>query len=325
MSVECMGVGDNQPKIAVLLSTFNGERWLPELMQSLADQSLPFELIWRDDGSSDDSKRLVRDFGWLKLTEIEHSREGENVGACASFGRLMEAALSSDAELFFFADQDDVWRYDKLSKISATFEGVAEGRPHLTHHDLRVVSKDGVEISSSLWRYMRLSPHATELRHYLTRNSATGCAVAVNRPLLDLSCPVPAAANMHDWWLALIASAVGDIEGCSSCLVDYRQHGANALGAKSPVSGLNPLTNWCEGWQRGNAEFRSLFPQAAALLKAVGPWLGKDDRDMLTQFSHLRSLPLVDRLVISHRMGLRDRNVFFRIIAMFRVAVNPEA
>lgn len=313
----------NSPKIAILISTFNGERWLSELMRSLVEQSLPFELIWRDDGSSDQTLSLVRGFEWQKLTEVQHSNAGQNIGACASFGLLMQAALLSDAELFFFADQDDVWRNDKLSIIVERFEVLADNFPHLIHHDLRVVAEDGAEISPSLWRYMGLAPDATELRHYLTRNSVTGCAAAFNRSLLEISCPVPMNANMHDWWLALVASAFGKIETISSALVDYRQHSANALGAKSLLTGLNPLTNWRKGWNRGNLEYKSLFPQADALSQISTTAMSERDRILLSRFAALPRLPLFERLITAHKLGLRDRHVLLWLVAMLRVGLNP--
>ena len=86
--------------IAILLSTFNGERWLPELLQSLENQTVSFELIWRDDGSTDATKEIIRGAEWLKLTEAQHSEASENIGACPSFGKLMEAALESEANIF---------------------------------------------------------------------------------------------------------------------------------------------------------------------------------------------------------------------------------
>ena len=77
------------------------ERWLPALLRSLRSQSLAFELIWRDDGSTDATKELIRGAEWLQLTEAQHSETGENMGACASFGVLMESALNSEADIFF--------------------------------------------------------------------------------------------------------------------------------------------------------------------------------------------------------------------------------
>ena len=113
---------------------------------------------------------------------------------------------------------------------------------------------------------MRLDAQQTEVARFLTRNSVTGCATAFNRALMKIATPVPEAALMHDWWLGLIASAFGQVLTEETCLVDYRQHAGNTLGAKGFFNGLNPFTNWVAGWKRGNEEYRALFPQARALL-----------------------------------------------------------
>lgn len=310
------------PKIAILLSTFNGERWLPELMQSLAEQSLPFELIWRDDGSSDQTSNLVRDFKWQKLTEVQHSNQDKNIGACASFGLLMEAALLSDADLFFFADQDDLWHPSKLAKIVELLGGSSLSRPQLIHHDLRVVDENGEELAASLWRFMRLDAYQTGVCRFLTRNSVTGCATAVNRPLLKLAVPLPDAALMHDWWLALIASVFGQIDVEETRLVDYRQHGGNALGAMSLFQVLSPLTNWIADWRRGNEEYRALFSQADALLDLLHSQLDEAPEDLATvaEFLAMPSLPFLQRCIEANRLGLRDRASIFWLVEMLRVA-----
>lgn len=313
---------NNPPTIAILLSTFNGERWLPDLMQSLADQTLPFELIWRDDGSTDATRMLVRGADWLQLTEAEHSDPGKNLGACASFGILMEAALQSEAAIFFLADQDDIWRAHKLETMVSRCSTFSNDQPVLIHHDLRVVEKNGAEIAPSLWRFMRLDAEQTEVARFLTRNSVTGCATAVNRALLEKAVPIPDAALMHDWWLGLIASVFGRIHIEEERLVDYRQHTGNALGARGFFHGLNPFTNWIAGWKRGNEEYRLLFSQATALLEML---LGHSDTapqdlSVVKSFVAMPGLPLIQRCAEANRLGLRDRSSVLWLIAMLRVA-----
>ena len=77
---------EGQPQVAVLLSTYNGAAYLPELVSSLQRQTVDFFLIWRDDGSSDNSKEIIINSGFTYLIECEHADEGQNIGAVASFG-----------------------------------------------------------------------------------------------------------------------------------------------------------------------------------------------------------------------------------------------
>lgn len=312
----------NSPKIAILLSTFNGERWLPELLHSLSAQTLPFELIWRDDGSTDTTREIVKRAEWLQLTEVHHSDAGNNLGACASYGVLMQTALQSEAEIFFLADQDDIWMCDKLEKMVSRYSAFSSDQPLLIHHDLRVVEQNGAEMAPSLWRFMRLDAEQTEVARFLTRNSVTGCATVVNRALLEKAAPVPDAALMHDWWLGLIASVFGQIHIEEARLVDYRQHAGNTLGAKGFFHGLNPFTNWIAGWKRGNEEYRSLFSQARALLEVLQAQSDAPPRDLATveRFMAMPDLPFIQRCASANRLGLRDRSNVLWLVAMLRVA-----
>ena len=98
-------------KVAILLSTYNGEKFLPKLLASLKEQSYNnIELFIRDDGSRDNTVDLI------KSTEFPfpvHIIEGENLGFCKSFITLLNM---SDADYFSFADQDDFWYNDKVEK-----------------------------------------------------------------------------------------------------------------------------------------------------------------------------------------------------------------
>ena len=312
-----------EPKIAVLLSTFNGARWLPEFMCSLAEQTLPFSLIWRDDGSMDGSRELVRAFKWQVLHELTHSEQGQSLGACASFGLLAQAALETDADIFFFADQDDIWHRSKLERVAGCFNTLDSLYPQLVHHDLAVVDEHAQEIAPSLWRYMRLDPNQAALSRFLTRNSVTGCAMALNRSLLQAAHPIPAGAIMHDWWLAAVASALGSIQTAPEALVKYRQHGENTLGAKGFFHGLNPFTNWVAGWRRGNDEYRALFPQARALNRLLSQQndVSLADKRAADDFVALPELGVIRRCITADRLDLRGRGGLLWIVAMLRVAL----
>ena len=310
-------------RTAILLSTFNGERWLPKFLESLVDQSVKFILVWRDDGSHDASVEIVRQHKNLRLMEAPHSKPGRNIGPILSFSSLLEFALEkTEADYFFFADQDDEWCSTKLEEIIAYISDLNQKAPLIVHHDLEVVDQYGVCIADSLWGYMGLDKSATRIEDFITRNAITGCAMAVNRQLANLVIPFSVKSNMHDWWMALIASVVGEIHHIDRKLVRYRQHGDNTVGAKSWWSGLNPLTNWRAGWVRGNEEYRSLFLQAKALrdhLRESGLMTHKAD-SVIRDFLSLPCRPVFNRLIAANKMGLRRNGFIFWLIGMIRIA-----
>ena len=312
----------SQPRIAILLSTFNGEKWLPALLQSLLCQTLPFRLIWRDDGSSDETVSIVRDSGLSRLTEVVHSERGESLGPCASFGLLMKEAAASHEDLYFFADQDDLWSPKKIEVIYEKYAELNAEVPQLLHHNLRVIDFSGREISASLWHYMRLVPEQSDVAQFLTRNSVTGCGLAVNRALLLAATPLPDTAVMHDWWLGLVASACGGIHAIPIPLVDYRQHDRNVLGAEGFAQLVNLTANPVQRWRRGNQEFRALFPQAKSLLSALesSRLAEREQLRVIEQFLRLPTYRFALRLIVATRVFCRGRRGIFWFVLMLRVA-----
>ena len=100
------------PKVAILLSVFNGEKWISELLESIACQvDVDIDLIWRDDDSTDASPNIVSNFP--RINKIQCTDINGNVGPAQSFMHLLSHA--SDYDYVAFCDQDDVWDPDKLS------------------------------------------------------------------------------------------------------------------------------------------------------------------------------------------------------------------
>ncbi|MFN3785541.1 MAG: glycosyltransferase, partial [Thiothrix sp.] len=94
--------------LQILLSTFNGERWLAELLDSLAQQTYQnWQLLVRDDASSDQTMQVL--LQWQAQYPAKVSgilRDGVNLGSTQSFSRLV---AFSQAPYLMFCDQDDVW------------------------------------------------------------------------------------------------------------------------------------------------------------------------------------------------------------------------
>jgi Glycosyl transferase family 2 len=223
--------------VAILLATYNGEKYLDEQIQSLFAQSHPdFLVLARDDHSSDRTPQILAHWAAARPDKFRLiSDDGGRLGLARNFSRLMEAC---DAPYFAFCDQDDVWLPEKLELLLKEMQRLEslrrEETPILVHSDLKVADKELRVISTSLFEYWHVNlTKGRKLGQLLCNNIVTGCALMGNRALLELARPIPAGAPLHDWWVALIASSCGVVQTIPEPTILYRQHGANQLGAGS--------------------------------------------------------------------------------------------
>ncbi len=227
--------------VLILLSTYNGEKYLAEQLDSLLKQThTNWHLLIRDDGSSDQTLAIIQAYVQQasRITLLPEPRD--NLKAQQSFSKLMEAALQRQENFIFFCDQDDVWMPDKLEKsidhLQALEAQHGENTPLLVHSDLCVVNEQLEVIHPSFFAFEKIKLNLTDpLNTLLLNNMVTGCTLGMNRALLALATPVPPAAVMHDWWCALCAAALGKIECMREPTLYYRQHASNAVGSQ----GLN--------------------------------------------------------------------------------------
>ena len=225
-------------KLSIALCTFNGELYLPELLDSLCNQRLlPFELIVSDDGSTDTTLSIIQDFQskapFIVNLLINKNRQGVI--------RNFETALGAcSGEHIALCDQDDVWLPDKLEKLVNLVEQmeVEPGHgPYFVHTDVDLVDSQLNHMGVSFLEHQSLGVLDSEkYRTLIAQNYIPGCCTLFSSDLLDLALPIPEAAVMHDWWLALIASIAGEIRYDPSRTVLYRQHEKNHLGSDARYS-----------------------------------------------------------------------------------------
>ncbi len=218
-------------KINILLSTYNGSKYLKEQLDSLLSQTYKdIEIIVRDDGSSDDTLDILKSYD-IKLLETK-----QNLGAMGSFVELLSYAVAnSDSEYFMFCDQDDVWNSQKIEKTLEKMQGMEEkfgDIPLLVHTDLEVVDEELNTINSSFMKYQNINPKKDKFHNLLIQNIITGCTVMINRKLAEKSLPMSKDVIMHDWWIGLVASKFGKIGYIDKATIKYRQHSKNTVGAK---------------------------------------------------------------------------------------------
>jgi glycosyltransferase involved in cell wall biosynthesis len=215
-------------RVEVLLSTYDGERWLPAQLDSLLGQRhRELRVAVRDDGSSDGTTAVLARFA-AQDDRLTWSA-GSNVGAARSFLTLLED-VGQEADAVAFCDQDDVWEPDHLVRALAALASAPPG-PVLWCSDVLVCDES----------LLPLRPHAAVRRgpsfeNALVENVATGCTIVLNRAAVDLLAPArPRSPVMHDAWCYLVIAALGRVIYDPRPSVRYRLHGSNTMGLSAGV------------------------------------------------------------------------------------------
>ncbi len=219
--------------VAILLSTHDGERFLADQLRSFLDQSHScWTVHWRDDGSADASVRMMRDFVDRTGRCVPHPPMAR-IGVARSFLSLLAAARATSHDFYAFADQDDVWLPDKISRATEALSAVAPGVAAIYCAGQILVDRDLRRVGRSpALRRVPGFPAA------LTQNIATGCTMMLNGAAADLVLATrPPAGTLHDWWCYLVVSAAGGtVIADPEPVVLYRQHGGNLIGAPAGLA-----------------------------------------------------------------------------------------
>ncbi len=227
--------------ISVVLCTHNGAEYVGRQVLSILTQDPePGELVLGDDASTDGTVGIVE-----QLVE-QHRAEGGRVelvvrrhdpalGVVANFADALQQARG---ELIALSDQDDEWRPGKLAAVAAAFD--ADPSLLLVHSDARLVDAQGAPLGMTVLEALEITAgeragleRGDAFATLLRRNLVTGATAVLRRELLAMAMPFP-AGWVHDEWLAAIAAAAGTLRLLPQPLIDYRQHGANQIGARRP-------------------------------------------------------------------------------------------
>lgn len=250
----------DRPKVAVLMSTYNGARYLKEQIESILNQQdVETTLLVRDDGSSDETVRIVEE--GYPFVRVIH---GANVGVGSSFMELIYEA-GTEYDFYAFADQDDIWDEDKLS-VAAEWIGDTT-TPTLYCSNQLLVDGDNIEM-----RVRYDAPPDVSPMQILNDNLVSGCTMVWNRMLQELLAdpsrrPTPELLRkrIHDVWVAMVASSVGVVIFDETPHIRYRQHEKNVVGVDR--------RSLKDEWRRklGNSELRNgRSALAIELLRCMG-------------------------------------------------------
>ena len=212
--------------VTVLMSTYNGEKYLAEQIESILNQkNCKVNLIVRDDGSSDNTCEILEQYQKNKL--LTWYSDGENLRPAHSFLRLL--ANAPDSDYYAFADQDDYWMPDKLSRAVDSLSG---------KNDIPAVYYANAELTdaklNSFHQTVYKGKQFPSLLTTLCCSNIMGCVMVFNRRIRDIFCQRSVEElkiGMHDYFIAQLCNACGgEVVYDDQVVIKYRQHGRNVVG-----------------------------------------------------------------------------------------------
>lgn len=289
--------------VSILMSTYNGEKYLCQQIDSiLAQEGSKIRLIVRDDGSTDRTTAILSSYSDRGLLSWY---QGTNVGPAQSFMDLL--CKAPESEYYAFADQDDYWNSDKIAcaceklKANRNTPALYIGQTMPADEQLRPLS------------YVKHSPLLT-FGEALVHPYANGCTMVLNHPLRELiATHSPKDFYMHDWWVVLVAAAIGaHIAYDIVPHMAYRQHAANVIG-----EGESIVTEWKRRIRRFRQDKANTRSQMATELKKnYYEFMTVENRKLLETFlAGKRSLS--KRLCLCANPDLRcnvwKSNIYFKM------------
>lgn len=226
--------------IAVLMSTYNGERYVEEQISSIFNQDYDtskwqLKLYVRDDQSTDNTQKIIQKLS-VKYN-ISMDFDGPNLGFAKSFYKLLDNII---ADYYFFADQDDIWLSNKLSLFLDRFMEIEKkGEKNIgVFSDALVANENAESLGKRLLEARSPRIHSNKLSFFnqLFEFYAQGASMAVNRNIVEKLLFLPFTElpfkESHDHFIGLVVSFIGCMSYIDEPTLLYRQSGSNVYGAR---------------------------------------------------------------------------------------------
>lgn len=222
------------PKIEILMATYNGEKFIKEQIDSIINQNYcNWRLLIRDDGSKDETVSIVKEYekkdNRIKLIEDDKG----NLGFAKNFEELI---INSKAKYIMFSDQDDYWmtnkleiyinELNKLPKQTLEEALLLHSNSFVCDENLTIIKKKFINSKVAL-QY--------EKNSYFFSYTVQGSTVLINRKLINMGIPFLKTVTLHDRYFHLLSEFFGKRIFIDKSLMKYRQHFNNKIGAKSSV------------------------------------------------------------------------------------------
>jgi glycosyltransferase involved in cell wall biosynthesis len=245
--------------VTIAVTTYNGERYLAEQLDSLLRQTwTDFEILVSDDDSRDGTGEILERYAAAD-PRIRIVRNRPGLGLQRNFEAAFKAARG---QLIAPCDQDDIWEDDKLATL---VERLRASGAVMAYCDSALVDATNRPMGKRAFELMTAIDGGAPLQ-FAFSNCISGHAMLFDRRVLDVALPFP-DAPIYDWWLAAAATSIGTIVRVDRPLVRYRQHDTNLTdmaGRRGKAKGPSAIPRWLK-------RDREVAARLAAMARLPGP------------------------------------------------------
>lgn len=294
--------------IQILMSTYNGEKYLEEQLESLLNQSYQnIKILIRDDGSKDGTLEILDKY-LKKYPQKIKCILGENKGVIGSFLSLIDAS-DKNCNYFAFCDQDDVWLKEKIemavNNMKTDIPFMYFSNKIIVDEKLNVLKKEADQ------------PEIT-LGNSIIQNIATGCTIVINKKLLNVIKNRKIDTSrilMHDALIYIVANLIGEIYFDQNAYIYYRQHSNNVIGSE---------TNLIKKYYKRIKKFKkrkknALREQIEEILEIVKDKIDNEKRKNILEIINAKNF--IQRYRILKKKTFKRQNkqddVIFKILYLF--------
>lgn len=301
-------------EVLVLMSSYNGEKYIQEQITSILNQSnVDPILVIRDDGSTDSTIPIIQNFE--KKYQNVYLIRGENKGCKESFYELCAYAHKHfpKIEYFAFADQDDYWKSNKLEEGIKKLMNENKEIPllyfcmtTLVDSELNYISKTKSEVDVNNFIELCIS------------YSASGCTMVYNRRSLDLFLMgEPKLMYLHDSWMIKMVSACnGKIIKDNNSYILYRQHGGNVVGSSN--SFISVLKRRFETLSKKKCQRSN---ELQNIMNTYLPFISSENLSIIKTFVNYKTniISKIKILCFSRYKRHNSSNLFFKLSILFNL------
>lgn len=213
---------ENSPIVSVAMATYNGDKYIKDQIESiLINLKLDDELIISDDGSTDSTLKIVKEY--QRKDKRIKLFEGPRLGVKQNFANAIEHCCG---KYIFLSDQDDIWMPNKVEKVLEYFR---DDKYKVVVHNADIVDKNLNSIENDFFSFRKSGKGKVK---NIYKNTYIGCCMAFSASLKDKILPIPNNIEMHDQWIGLIGEKIGKVFFLNENLIKYRRHDENVSSFK---------------------------------------------------------------------------------------------